>query len=241
MKKKLALLLSFALILAMIPVTVFACEECDEDAEYCPYEIAATENDEDANDEDDADEDANDEDDADEDDNDEDDADEDDNDEDDADEDANDEDDTDEDANDEDDEDELPGFTPPAVPVYPVTQAVTTLRFVIGETTFTRNDVETTLDVAPFIDAAVGRTMVPLAAISEGLGATVGWNDETRNVSIVRGDINLTINVDTELPDGFGMPSIVDDRTFVPLAYVSTMLGATHRWDADNQAIYIHE
>jgi len=38
------------------------------------------------------------------------------------------------------------------------------------------------LDVAPFI--AYGRTLVPLRAIAEGLGANVGWCDDTWTVSI---------------------------------------------------------
>ena len=40
----------------------------------------------------------------------------------------------------------------------------------------------TELDVAPFITN--GRTLVPVRAISEALGATVGWNNDTRTVTI---------------------------------------------------------
>jgi hypothetical protein len=112
-----------------------------------------------------------------------------------------------------------------------------TLRFVIGEETFTRNNVPQELDVAPYIEA--GRTMVPLAAISAGLDASVRWDAPTRTVHIVRGAITLAINVDEPLPGDMGMPAMVDGRTFVPLAYVSEMLGATTRWDPAYRAVYV--
>lgn len=40
----------------------------------------------------------------------------------------------------------------------------------------------TELDVAPFINN--GRTLVPVRAISEALGAEVGWNNDTRTVTV---------------------------------------------------------
>jgi hypothetical protein len=36
-----------------------------------------------------------------------------------------------------------------------------------------------------------------------------------------------------------GMPAIVEGRTFVPIAYISNMMGATVSWDGDARAIYI--
>ena len=229
MKKKLALLLVFSLIVSLLPVSTFLADE-DEDNGY-DYEYNEYENDKenDVNDADEDDEDYNDE--A---------AGEDDNDYDDEAADENDYDYDEEDYNDnnvvnDEDEDEEEAVTP----VTPAAE-VTTLRFVIGEYIFTRNGVaQDPLDAAPFIDAALGRTMVPLAAVAEGLGATVGWDRETRNVTIIRNDIRLVINVDTALPDNMGMPVIIEGRTFVPLAYVAAELGAYTRWDRNAQAVYV--
>jgi len=223
------------MVFAMLPAYSFFAEEADDNGtEYnedydngndYDNDVDADE-DEDADDEDADDEDADDEDADDEDANDED--------ADDADEDDADEDEADVDADDEEEE--------VVVPVVPVTEEITdavVLRFVIGETAYTRNGVQMpALDAAPFIDAAVGRTMVPLAAISQGLGATVTWDGENRNVVINNGEIVL--NVDTELPGGMGQPAIVDGRTFVPVAFVSAELDATTRWDRDAQAVYVY-
>ena len=50
-------------------------------------------------------------------------------------------------------------------------------------------------------------------------------------VYCVFGGTTATLQLDTELPGGMGRPAIVQDRTLVPLAYVSQVLGVqvTHR------------
>lgn len=113
------------------------------------------------------------------------------------------------------------------------------LRFSIGSQVFTRNGVSATLDAASFIDSSTGRTMVPLRAISEGLGAAVNWDNTTRTVTIVRDGTTIKIIVDAPLPNGMGVPAIVNGRTFVPVRYVSEMLGADVRWDGNAHAVYI--
>jgi len=52
----------------------------------------------------------------------------------------------------------------------------------IGSTQATVNGQTHTLDVAPFIVGS--RTLVPIRFISESLGASVDWNDNTRTVTI---------------------------------------------------------
>jgi len=117
--------------------------------------------------------------------------------------------------------------------------ASTTIRLVIDSTTYTINGLSSQSDVAPFIDPAHDRTMVPIRLVAEGLGADVDWIGETRTVTIVRGNVNLTLHVDTPLPDGMGQATILDGRTFVPVRYVSEMLGASVRWDGTARAVYI--
>ncbi|MCL1878595.1 MAG: stalk domain-containing protein [Defluviitaleaceae bacterium] len=119
-------------------------------------------------------------------------------------------------------------------------ESVRSLRFAIGTVLFTNNGHHAIGDAAPFIDSGIGRTMVPLRAISEGLGATVDWNNATRTVIIVREGTTLNISVDAPLPDGMGVPAIVNGRTFVPVRYVSEMLGADVRWDSGERAVYVN-
>jgi len=121
--------------------------------------------------------------------------------------------------------------------------ADTEIRFVINSPLYTHNGVvrESVDRVAPFIDPAFNRTMMPLRTVAEALGAQVNWVEATRTAIIFRDGIMLYLPVDAALPGGMGRPAIVQGRTFVPLAYVTEMLGATIRWDAAARAVYVTE
>lgn len=58
----------------------------------------------------------------------------------------------------------------------------TTITLQIGSCTMTKNGEAIELDVAPKLVG--GRTLVPVRAVSEGLGANVEWNEETRTVTV---------------------------------------------------------
>ena len=117
------------------------------------------------------------------------------------------------------------------------------LRFEIGNATYTMNgEPQMSVDgIPPYIDNVHYRTMIPLRTVAEALGAQVGWISETRTVTIRRGDILLNMQIDSALPEGMGMPTIVAERTFVPLAYVSTQLGAVVHWDGAARAVYVSD
>ena len=114
------------------------------------------------------------------------------------------------------------------------------MRLVIGSTTFTRFGLPMQSDVAPFIDLAAERTMVPIRIIAETLNAPIRFCDETRTVYITHNSTEIAIPIDVPLPDGLGTPVLVNGRTLVPVRYVSEILGATVRWDESAQAVYIY-
>jgi|GEM_PF-2686421 len=113
------------------------------------------------------------------------------------------------------------------------------LRFVINQYQFTHNEQIFTSEAAPFIYH--NRTMVPLRIIAEALGADVGWDGDTRIVSISLDGMTLHLAVDETLPDGMGVPIIRQGRTLVPVRFVSETLGAYVRWDRDNLAVYVYD
>lgn len=114
-----------------------------------------------------------------------------------------------------------------------------TLRLVIGDATFIHNGLPAQSDAAPFIDPIYNRTMVPVRLIAEAFGAQVGWVEETRTVTIMRDGQFISLQIGEPLPDGMGVPVIVNDRTFVPIAHIGRMLGADVRWDEVNRVVYI--
>ena len=94
------------------------------------------------------------------------------------------------------------------------------------------------------------RTFVPLRAIVEGFGAEVEWDGETQSISIAKDGIinHLQIsseNVSTESEGAVtesvldAAPYIKDERTMVPLRFISEGFGMTVEWDGENRVISI--
>ncbi|PQQ67757.1 hypothetical protein B9R14_14060 [Acetivibrio saccincola] len=100
-------------------------------------------------------------------------------------------------------------------------------------------------DAEPFIDDN-GRTQVPVRFVSEALGAEVGWEGSTKTVTISQGDKEIkivigkkdyTINGEKNLMDTEAL--LKEDRTFVPIRFVSEGLGARVDWDPAVRTVYI--
>lgn len=96
----------------------------------------------------------------------------------------------------------------------------------------------------PFIQE--GRTLVPMRAFFEALGADVSWDPDTRTAIGVRGDIEVKIPIDSIHPtvnQGIAVidvpAQIVDGRTYIPLRFVGQALGDEVSWDGATRTITI--
>ncbi len=92
------------------------------------------------------------------------------------------------------------------------------------------------------------RTMVPLRFLAESVGATVGYNDQTRGITITLGDTVMELTVDRTtyiLNDkAYEMDcaaEIVENRTFVPVRFVSEALGKAVKWLAAERMVVVTE
>lgn len=90
------------------------------------------------------------------------------------------------------------------------------------------------------------RTMVPMRAIFEALGAEVHWNEATQTVTAIRDTTNvqLTIGEPQALVNGrvvaLEVPAMVRrGSTMVPLRFVSEALGAAVEWVGATQTVLI--
>ena len=106
------------------------------------------------------------------------------------------------------------------------------------------NDTAVTFDQPPIIYN--DRTLVPLRAIFEALGATVTWDGETQTVTAEKGGttIKLTIGEYGFYKNGSAISldvpgMIVNDRTLVPVRAVSEAFDCTVDWDGDTQTVTI--
>lgn len=107
----------------------------------------------------------------------------------------------------------------------------------LGEKTIYVNGMAYQMDVAPYETS--GRTMVPIRFISEYLGADVTWNAAKKTVTIIDGETTLTLTIDKRLEGMDVAPLLQNDRTFVPLRFVSEKLGAVVDWYAATKDIII--
>ncbi len=100
-------------------------------------------------------------------------------------------------------------------------------------------------DAQAFIDAN-GRTLVPVRFVAESLGAKVGWESKTQTVPISRGDQAIVLTIDQNIVQVNGKEVTLDTkailsggRTFVPLRFVSEVLGAKVEWDNPTATVFI--
>ena len=106
------------------------------------------------------------------------------------------------------------------------------------------NDQKIEFDVQPQIINE--RTMVPVRAIFEALGASVDWDGSTQTVTSKRGDttVSLKINDATMYVNGSAVAldspaCIINVRTLVPVRAISEAFGATVDWDGSTQTVKI--
>ena len=121
----------------------------------------------------------------------------------------------------------------------PYTEINASVRLYIDHYQAMINGMVVTIDAAPFIDPANNRTMVPLRVIAEAFGTQVEWDEVAQAVIIFNGGVGRALFINQPLPNDMGTAVIVGGRTFVPLRYVSDMLGAEVEWDAVHRAVNI--
>ena len=95
------------------------------------------------------------------------------------------------------------------------------------------------------------RTFLPLRDLAEALGGQVSWDASTRKVTIIRGTttVELWIGNRTALVNGVRTPIDAKDskvvpfleggKTYIPVNFVASSLGATVSWDATTKIVTI--
>ena len=122
----------------------------------------------------------------------------------------------------------------------------------LAMTAFAADDITVTLDgtAIDFADQAPtiveGRTLVPLRAIFEALGATVEWDQATKTVSSAKDgtSISLTIGSNTLYKNDeakeLDVPAmIINGRTMVPARAIAEAYGVEVAWDAATRTVVL--
>lgn len=89
-----------------------------------------------------------------------------------------------------------------------------------------------------------GRTLVPVRAIFEAIGATVEWNNDTRTATGIRDDVTVVIQIDNAIAYVNGeartldVPAqIINGRTMVPARFISEAMGCDVTWYQQTQTV----
>ncbi len=129
------------------------------------------------------------------------------------------------------------------------TQAYRAVNLVMGG-----KDVITDIPAVLFEQGGKTRTLVPLRFIIDNLGATVTWDNDTKEATIILKDKVIVLKADSSvaLVDGnqYTLPDKVpvkllgmeyNYRTLVPIRFVSEQLGLDVGWIQDTQTVTVNK
>lgn len=107
------------------------------------------------------------------------------------------------------------------------------------------DDIEIFCDQSPVI--VEDRTLVPLRAIFEALGAEVYWDNDARSVTAIKDDTTIFLAIGSLVLYKNGEATymdvpgqIINDRTMVPVRAVSESFGAKVYWDNDTRTVRVY-
>lgn len=93
-----------------------------------------------------------------------------------------------------------------------------------------------------------GRTMIPIRAVAEALGADVGWEETTRQVTLTRAGTTIVMTIDSttamvnNVPTEMDVaPYILGGRTLLPVRYVAEFFGQKVEWEESTRRVFISE
>ncbi len=137
------------------------------------------------------------------------------------------------------------GSDRPQVHVYRVDYIPSTVvRLTLDQATAEVDGVLTPMPVAPSVRE--GSAYLPLRFLAEVLGAKVEWDQATKTATYWRGNRLIQVTVDAKFGTVNGetvelsAPAVLEnDRTLVPVRFISEHLGATVSWDEATRTITV--
>lgn len=107
------------------------------------------------------------------------------------------------------------------------------------------NGIPVAFDQPPIIEN--GRTLVPLRAIFEALGADVQWDGNTQTVTSTKGGTKISLQIGSTKMYVNGnaitldVPAkVINSRTLVPVRAISEAFGCKVDWNGDTQTVIIN-
>lgn len=124
----------------------------------------------------------------------------------------------------------------------------TSLILQVGNPVMTVNGTEQEIDpgVGTVPVVVNDRTLVPIRAIIEAMGGEVSWEQETQTASLRYGDDEIKLIIDNttaylnEVANTLDTaPVVINDRTMLPIRFISESFGFDVEWDGASETITI--
>ncbi len=132
----------------------------------------------------------------------------------------------------------------PAAEEYDIPEKVEII-FSVGDDTLLINGESVKVETAPYV-VGEGTTLVPVRVITEAFGAKVGWDGDTRTVTLNYPDVNIVLQIGNPIAEVNGeavtllaAPELPDGRTMVPLRFISENFGADVGYDEETRGISV--
>lgn len=107
------------------------------------------------------------------------------------------------------------------------------------------NNSKTYMPISPI--ANQGRTLVPLRSIFESMGAKVGWNQDTKIITVRNANKEIKLKVGSNIATLNDKkiildapPTIINGSTLVPTRFVAENLGAKVDWHTRSKSVLIN-
>ncbi|MCM1136916.1 MAG: copper amine oxidase N-terminal domain-containing protein, partial [Clostridium sp.] len=118
---------------------------------------------------------------------------------------------------------------------------VPSLKLWIGRDYLLNGEEKVSLDVKPYL-GETGRTMVPLRALGEAIGAEFSWDNSTKRVVYTKGGREVVLWVGRAEVQANGQrtttdcaPELVNGRLMVPLRVITENLGFHLIWNHEQK------
>lgn len=117
----------------------------------------------------------------------------------------------------------------------------------IGNPVMTVNGTEKPIDAEGTAPVIVNdRTLLPVRAVVEEMGGTVAWDGDTQTVTLNYGENEIRLIIDNTaayLNDTVQTldvaPTIINDRTMLPIRFIAESFNFEVSWDGDTQTVTI--
>lgn len=115
--------------------------------------------------------------------------------------------------------------------------SVRSIKLWIGKDYLQVGENQVQLDAAPYLGSS-GRTMVPLRALGDSIGAEITWDGDAKRVVYTKDDKEVVLWLGSTEVQVNGQklttdcaPELLNDRVMVPLRVVTENLGFTLNWN----------